>query len=531
MSLKNRLLHILPNIRLMLTHRGYNNDTIISTEASPHLIYKIDQFISLTLEDNYKSFLDIFVHNSTGRDFVRFLKDEKPIDKIFEKEMNDIITIYGLSKNDNISFIMVDKEFSDEERIKLNIIESNFPMVRIFSYTNFAIDIGSHVLVPKHIKFTGDTNILKKNLMIDSLNKLPCILHTDPMSRLLNLRNNDVVEIKRNTTVKDLRMYRICKDENFTPVRRKIKVTKSKTLKSSKKEKEVTEVTEVKEVKEKSVDTSISPKQKIKRKIKRKIKPNPPKAVTRMTSEELDEKEEEVKDQEEIKQVFWDDSKDIQFYSRSVPLKEAMMKTVSLKYLSNFQRIIGNSVENDEDILGIIDNIDIDNFDGLTIEGKQYSTIEHYFQSKKYNGKYHLNLTKENKTLLKSIHSKFQKDAAYDNPLSKIYSKKNITPGTWGIMAQSIDRALRKKYPDLEFNSDKWNIDRKDIMKVAIEARYTQDLKFKETILELKRRNKVLFHFERTGTYWGGSRPIKVDPDKRVWVGENVLGKLMMNVK
>ena len=519
MSLKNRLLHILPNIRLMLTHRGYDNETIINTEASPHLIYKIDQFIALTIEDNYKSFLDIFVRNSGGCDFVRFLKNEKSIDKIFEKEMNDIITIYGLSNNDNISFVMVDKEFSPEERLKLNIIESNFPMIRVFSYKNFIIDIGSHVLVPKHIKFTGDTIVLKKNLMIESLNNLPVILHTDPMSKLLNLRNSDVVEVKRNTSSKNLRTYRICKDENFTPVSRKRKVNKSKTLKSSKKEEAV---------------VSLPQKRKIKRKIKLKPKI---KAITRMRSEELDKdvkeekKKEEDEDVEEVKQIFWDDSIDIQFYSRSTPLKEPMMKIVSLKYLSNFQRIIGNTVDDDEDILGPIDNIDVDDFDGLTIEGKQYSSIEHYFQSKKYNGKYHLNLTKENKTLLKSIHSKFLKDAAYDNSSSKIYSKLKITPATWGIMAQSIDRALRKKYPDLEFNSSKWNTDRKDIMKVAIEARYAQDLKFKKTILELKRRNKVLFHFERRGTYWGGSRPVKVDAGKRVWVGENILGKLMMNVE
>ena len=117
MSLRNRLLHILPNIRQMLIHRGYDPSLIIELEPSPHLIYKIDQFISLSIEDNYKSFLDIFVRRDEGRDFVRLLKNEKSIEKIFEKEMNDIITIYGLSEDDNISLVMVDKIFSDEERV------------------------------------------------------------------------------------------------------------------------------------------------------------------------------------------------------------------------------------------------------------------------------------------------------------------------------------------------------------------------------------------------------------------------------
>ena len=141
MSIRNRLLHILPNIRRMLIQRGYDTNTIIDTEPSPHLIYKIDQFMALSVEDNYKSFLDMHVSGPNSRDFVRFLKNEKSIDKIFEKEMNDIITIYGLSENDNISFVMIDKTFTDEERAKLNIIESNFPMIRIFSYKNFIYPI------------------------------------------------------------------------------------------------------------------------------------------------------------------------------------------------------------------------------------------------------------------------------------------------------------------------------------------------------------------------------------------------------
>ena len=511
MNLRNRLLHILPNIRKMLIHRGYDTKTIIDTDPSPHLIYKIDQFLSLSVEDNYKSFLDILVHNSDSRDFVRLLKNEKSIDKIFEKEINDIITIYGLSEEDNITLVMVDKVFSKEDQEKLNIIESNFPMLRIFSYKSFIIDIASHVLVPQHIKFTENTEVLKNNLMIDSLHKLPVILHSDPMSKLLNLRNDDVVEIKRNPTSRNLKMYRVCRDENFTPVRKKIKAAKSKAA-------------------TKRYDTVPTPiKRKIKRKSKSKSTPKPT-PITKMDSEELDEGASEEK-VEEIKQKFWDSGTDIQFYSKSAPLKEPMMKIVSLKYLSNFQRIIGNTVNADEEILGPVANIDIDDFEGITIDGKQYSTIEHYFQSEKYNGEYHIELTKTDKTLLKSIRAKFLKEAAYDNPANKMYSKYEITPGRWGLMAQTIDRALRKKHPNLKFNSSKWNTDRKDIMTNAIESRYAQDLKFKKTILELRQRDKVLFHFERKGTYWGGSRPVKIDADKRVWVGENVLGKIIMSLE
>ena len=523
MSIRNRLLHILPNIRRMLIQRGYDTNTIIDTEPSPHLIYKIDQFMALSVEDNYKSFLDMHVSGPNSRDFVRFLKNEKSIDKIFEKEMNDIITIYGLSENDNISFVMIDKTFTDEERAKLNIIESNFPMIRIFSYKNFIIDIGSHVLVPKHIKFIGDKAVLEKNLMIDSLHKLPVILHSDPMSKLLNLRNNDVVEIKRNPVSKNLKMFRVCRDENFTPVRRKIKSAKSKSLVKP-------------PINSLEQPIPVSPtKRKIKRKIKRKSKKaqvpseSKPSVQTRMSSGELDKQSPDKKS--ESKQIFWDPSTDIQFWSKSAPLKEPAMKTISLKYLSNFQRVIGNDVADDEEILGPIENIDIAVFQGLTIDGKQYSTIEHYFQSEKYNGEYHIDLTNTNKALLKSIRANFIKGAKYDDSGHKMYSKYNITSGRWGIMSQTIDRALRKKHPQLNFNSDKWNSDRKDIMKKALEARYTQDLKFKKTILELKQRNKVLFHFERKGTYWGGSRPVKMDAEKRIWIGENVLGKLMMDLE
>lgn len=533
MSLKNRLLHILPNVRQMLIHRGYKSKNIIDTSPSPHLIYKIDQFLSLTIEDNYKSFLDIFVHNSEKKDlkkdFVRFLKNEKSINKIFEREMNDIMTIYGLTSNDNITFIMLEDEFSKEDQLKLNIIESNFPMLRIFSYKNFIIDIGSHVLVPKHTKFIGDPVILKKNLMIDSLDKLPVILHTDPMSKLLNLRNDDIVEVTRNSVSRGLRTFRVCKDENFTPVRKKIKALKSKKVKTSAETEGVAAKVDSKPPKIKSKKKKIIFKGK-----KKKSKP----PLTNMTSPELDEEVEKEateklpdEKKEDSSQIFWDNSKNIQFYSKSSPLKEPLMKIVSLRYLSNFHRIIGNSIGDDEALLGPITNIDIESFGGFTIDGKEYSTIEHYFQSKKYNGEYHMDLTRANKAILKSIRVKFIKDGEFDNPSNKIFSKYKIKPSAWGLMAQSADRALRKKFPDLKFNSSKWNIERKGIMKEALEARYAQDIKFKETLRELRRRNKVLFHFERKGTYWGGSRPLKLDPEKRIWVGENVLGELIMDLE
>ena len=72
-------------------------------------------------------------------------------------------------------------------------------------------DITKHILVPKHTKYTEDYDILKKNLMIKHLDKLPFIGFNDPVARFIGLKENDIVKIERNELSQNNVSYRICK--------------------------------------------------------------------------------------------------------------------------------------------------------------------------------------------------------------------------------------------------------------------------------------------------------------------------------
>jgi hypothetical protein len=61
-------------------------------------------------------------------------------------------------------------------------------------------------------------------------------------------------------------------------------------------------------------------------------------------------------------------------------------------------------------------------------------------------------------------------------------------------------------------------------MKDLVNLRYSNDKEFKQIIDNAKSKNIELLHFERSGksSYWGGCMK------NGEWVGENVLGKLLM---
>ena len=82
-----------------------------------------------------------------------------------------------------------------------------------------------------------------------------------------------------------------------------------------------------------------------------------------------------------------------------------------------------------------------------------------------------------------------------------------------------------KKNGFTSFEVDNWNIEKFEIMKKVIKKRHNQDKDFKKILKKVKSLNKKLYHFERTGKYWGGNRPAKFD--KKYWVGENKLGEII----
>lgn len=98
-----------------------------------------------------------------------------------------------LNKYDKFHKMIIFKEYPDKLK---NQLEEKFSNIEIFDEEFFKVDIGSHIIVPKHRK------LLKKEAedVVKSYGKesqFPILMQTDPMSRYLYVKPNDMIEIIR----------------------------------------------------------------------------------------------------------------------------------------------------------------------------------------------------------------------------------------------------------------------------------------------------------------------------------------------
>ena len=213
---------ILPNVKQMLIDRGYQLSNIPNTEYTPLLEHKIKSFMEN--EKDECRLLDIFVNNGETKDYV-FLYKGPPkgfkINKVFLKKVlnyySDIVAANGLNANyDNFTFVLVAKKLEKNNIELIDDFESENPHIKIFNYQKFLFNITSHSLVPKHSLYKESYKALLKKLMLDTPDKLPFIMYNDPVSRHFNFRNNEIIEIERDTLGKKIKVYRICKNFNYS---------------------------------------------------------------------------------------------------------------------------------------------------------------------------------------------------------------------------------------------------------------------------------------------------------------------------
>jgi DNA-directed RNA polymerase subunit H (RpoH/RPB5) len=90
-----------------------------------------------------------------------------------------------------------------------------------FHYAQLQVNVLHHYLVPRH-KLLNQEQIqnMKKHYLLQNLkNELPKILRTDPVSVLMGLQEDDVVQIFRKDDqgqLSDLPVYRYCIDNRYT---------------------------------------------------------------------------------------------------------------------------------------------------------------------------------------------------------------------------------------------------------------------------------------------------------------------------
>ena len=456
MEIKNNLIRIMPNIGKMLLDRGYDKTNLPPTKYNDILEYKINEFIR---DDDESRILDIFISTPVQRDYVFFYKGNvgekfKTGLKFFKrltKYSEEIIRRNGFNINyDNITFILSHSIISENSIEEIDNYESKHPHIRIFDYRKFLISITDHVLVPKHTRYTESYSKLLSRLMIASVDQLPFIMYNDPMSKHLNFRNNEIIKIERPSLGKNIIIYRVCKNFNYSHMHIEDKFDPQREG-----------------VTDDNIDRAMS-------------------TTVNIPSEEHS--------------TEWDPTTDVQFYSDSKGYD--IFTKDDLQYLSNFSRI---------------------NLPGtLVIDSYTYSTIEHYFQAQKFLPKYHTNDSPVYLSTLASTFAKFLKDGEFDVSESKSNNK-------WGGLAKSKGGVKAMKALDLtSFNSEQWNSDRVDLMTVGIKERFEQDSNFRKIMIKVKRNKKLLYHFEKSGKFWGCNRPKKYD--QKYWIGTNMLGVIMNTI-
>ena len=223
MDLRNNIIRMCPNIRAMLIDRGYTPDSIPNTDFTNILEYKIKEFIDS--EDDTNRILDFFVTNGETKDYVFFYKGgekEFKINKHFfenkvKKYFKEIESMKGLNINfDNFSFVLVKRKITKAEKEFVDNFESENPHIRIFDCQKFLFNITAHYLVSKHTLYKNSYRELLKKLMLNSIDQLPYILYNDPISRHFNFRDNEIIEIERNTMGKKIIGFRVCKNFNYS---------------------------------------------------------------------------------------------------------------------------------------------------------------------------------------------------------------------------------------------------------------------------------------------------------------------------
>ena len=234
MDLRNNIIRMYPNIKAMLIDRGYTLDSIPNTDFTNILEYKIKEFMDD--EEDTTRILDFFVTNGETKDYVFFYKGSEKgfkINKVFfekkvQKYFKEIESVKGLNINfDNFTFVLVKRKISKVEKELVDNFESSNPHIRICDYEKFLFNITAHKLVSKHRLYKKSYRTLLKKLMLDTPDKLPYILHADPISKHFNFRDGEIIEITRDTLGKKITMYRICKNFNYSHLSYKSGLPKS----------------------------------------------------------------------------------------------------------------------------------------------------------------------------------------------------------------------------------------------------------------------------------------------------------------
>jgi len=186
----------------ILNERGF--------DISKYNNYSINE-IGILTENNE---LDMFLENINKKIYVKFYVSKVLKSQNIYSIVDDLFHIESILKKNDDLIIIVKDEPNDTliQTIKDIWMQDNI-YISIINIKRLQFNILKHSLVPKHrILSIKEAEEMKKKYNIIDNSQIPDISYFSPVSIVLGIRPDDIVEIERNsrTAITSL-FYRICK--------------------------------------------------------------------------------------------------------------------------------------------------------------------------------------------------------------------------------------------------------------------------------------------------------------------------------
>ena len=132
---------------------------------------------------------------------------------MLQKIYRQLLNLYIKRQEELIKNGLSDNIIEENEKLNENKYNlEHFKNIHVFDINSLCFDIMEHVSVPKHVCIRNN-NV--KNEIFEKTNttseKLPVILRTDPVAKLLRMAPGDICEITRKSErCGKYKFYRIC---------------------------------------------------------------------------------------------------------------------------------------------------------------------------------------------------------------------------------------------------------------------------------------------------------------------------------
>jgi DNA-directed RNA polymerase subunit H (RpoH/RPB5) len=185
----------------ILTTRGFNTEEYKG--------FSINEIHALFVNKQ----LDILLENTDKKVYIKYYLEKTIRPTNVHDIIEDLFNIEQiLTPTDDLIIIIKDEPNDTLQKLQKYIFEHEHIFVTIINIARLQFNILNHALVPSHRIITKEeAEEVKTKFNITQNQQFPTISRFDPVSQVLGIRPNEIVEIIRSSkTAITTKFYRIC---------------------------------------------------------------------------------------------------------------------------------------------------------------------------------------------------------------------------------------------------------------------------------------------------------------------------------